>query len=84
MTTNQDLETLLTDAREDLSAEYKSWLNSTSNEHRAVFAKAAIALANHSGGYVIIGMEEDGDSFNSVQRPEEIPEITQDIANAEG
>tara|TARA_R110002124_G_scaffold261137_1_gene427049 strand:+ start:2294 stop:3628 length:1335 start_codon:yes stop_codon:yes gene_type:complete len=81
MPTIAELRPLLTEPREDLSAEYKGWLDLTTNNHRAIVAKAAIALANHGGGFIVLGMVEQGDALESVDRPEEIPEISQDAIN---
>ena len=77
----EELIPFLTAPREDLSVEYKSWLDISETEHKATLAKAAIALANHGGGFVIIGMEEVGDAFSSVAKPDGSPEITQDLVN---
>lgn len=77
----RELQPLVSEPREDLSVEYKDWLNLTANEHRAILAKAAIALANHGGGF-IIGLAEDGSELHSQARPPDIPEITQDAVNA--
>lgn len=78
----QELEPLITEPREDLGAEYKQWLDITTNEHKATIAKAAIALVNHGGGFIVIGFEEVEDSLVSQERPEELPEINQDSINA--
>ena len=81
MASIEELQPLITEPREDLDAEYKDWLDLTSNEHhKAKLAKAAIALANHGGGYIVIGFEDKG--LISRPRPEEIPAITQDSVNA--
>ena len=82
MPTIAELRPLLTEPREDLGAEYKGWLDLTTNEHRAIVAKAAIALANHGGGFIVLGMVEEGEALVSVQRPDPIPEITQDAINS--
>ena len=79
MASIEDLRPLITEPREDLAYEYKDWLNLTNKEHKATLAKAAIALANHGGGYIVIGFEDKG--LISRLRPEEIPEITQDSVN---
>jgi hypothetical protein len=58
-----DIETivmLLTDPHEDLNVEYKCWLDLSDQESKAVLAKAMIALANHGGGFVVIGFKDDG------------------------
>lgn len=78
----KDLEPLVTEPREDLSVEYKDWLDLTINEHRAIIAKAAIALVNHGGGFVVLGMADEPTGLSSRTRPAEIPEITQDAINA--
>ena len=81
MASIKELQPLITEPREDLDAEYKDWLDLTSNEHhKAKLAKAAIALANHGGGYIVIGFGDKG--LISRPRPEEIPEIIQDSVNA--
>ena len=78
----RELQPLVSEPREELGVEYKDWLNLTANEHRATLAKAAIALANHGGGFIIIGLAEDGSELHSQARPPNIPEITQDAVNA--
>ena len=78
----RELQPLVSEPREELGVEYKNWLNLTANEHRATLAKAAIALANHGGGFIIIGLAEDGSELHSQARPPNIPEITQDAVNA--
>ena len=50
---------LLVDPREDLNFEVKNWLDlQGSNEDKATFAKAVLALANHGGGFVALGLLE--------------------------
>lgn len=82
MPTIADLTPLLTEPREELSVEYKDWLDLTGNEHRAVLAKAAIALANHGGGYIVLGMAENNGTFASRPKPPGVPDLTQDAVNA--
>ena len=82
MASIEELQPFITEPREDLDAEYKDWLDLTGNEHKATLAKAAIALANHGGGRIVIGFAEQGQALVSGPRPEEIPEITQDSVNA--
>lgn len=81
MTRPDELETALLNPIEDLSFEYKNWLNLGENPGKATLAKAVIALANADGGCVIIGYEEDGDTLRSIPRPEGVREITQDLVN---
>ncbi len=78
----QELQPLVTEPREALDAEYKGWLNLTTNDHKAVLAKAAIAIANHGGGYIIIGLEDQGHQLVGSPRPADIPEVSQDAVNA--
>lgn len=68
--------------REDVGAEYKDWLNLELEKDKATLAKAAIAIANHGGGHIVIGFQEDGEMLRSVARPSNVPEITQDAVNA--
>lgn len=84
MASREDLLPLITEPREDLAYEYKYWLDLMSKDHKdkATLAKAAIALANHGGGFIVIGFAEQGQTLESRPRPEEIPEITQDSVNA--
>ena len=82
MTTMEDLRLLVDQPMERLDAEYKDWLDLSENHGRATLAKAAIALANHGGGYIVIGLAEDGASFTSKAKPADCPEITQDAVNS--
>ena len=62
---------LLEEPRETLDVEVKEWLDLTKNDHRALVAKEIIALANHGGGYLVIGFEEmtDGSFKAAGTRP---------------
>lgn len=82
MARRDELEAALLDPREDLSFEYKAWLDLATNHGKATLAKAVIAMANADGGYVVIGYDEEGDTLRSVPRPDKIREITQDLVNA--
>ena len=77
-----DFQPLIINPREDMDAEYKSWLDISTNHGRATIAKAAIGLTNYGGGFIIIGFSEEGPELVSQPRPENIPEITQDAVNA--
>ena len=81
MPTIEELQPLLGEPREDLAAEYKTWLDLTANDHRALLAKAAIALANHGGGFIIVGFDDNGHQLESVARPANVPQISQDAVN---
>ena len=83
MTTMEDLRPLVDEPMERLDAEYKDWLNLQENHDRATIVKAAIAMANHGGGYIIIGMLEDENKVpQSRPRPDGFPAITQDDVNS--
>ncbi|WP_424967154.1 ATP-binding protein [Dinoroseobacter sp. S375] len=81
MSRRDELEEALLNPIEDLTFEYKTWLDLNSNHGKATLAKAVIALANSDGGYVVIGYEEVGETLHSIPRPETIREITQDLVN---
>ena len=74
------LRELLEEPRETLDVEVKEWLDLTDNDHRALVAKQIIALANHGGGYLVIGFEEMADgSFNAARpRPPHLNAWSQD------
>ena len=78
----RELQQLVSEPREDLSVEHKGWLDLNETEHKAILAKAAIALANHGGGFIVVGLAEQGANFVSEERPSHIPEITQDSVNS--
>lgn len=85
MPTIEDLTLLLQNPSENLSIEYKSWLDVRDNAGRANLAKAAIALANEGGGIIVLGMREDaanGGALGSQPRPLAIPRYSQDGINA--
>ena len=77
----RELQPLISEPREDLGVEYKDWLDLTTNEHKATLAKAAIALANHGGGFIVIGFAEQRSELQSHPCPPEIPATTQDTVN---
>jgi hypothetical protein len=56
--TNRRLADLLVDVHEKMDLEIKNWLDFSTNEHQAKLAKAIIAMANHGGGYILIGFDE--------------------------
>lgn len=71
-----DIQALLTTPKELLSVEHKSWLDLKDANHRGVLAKALIALANHGGGRVVIGIREDGGDRRAEPRPDTIDRYT--------
>ena len=76
------LDALVSHPREDLDVEYKGWLDLTVERGKATLAKAAIALANHGGGHIVLGFREKGKSLETEVRPSDVPEVTQDAVNA--
>ena len=65
------LQTLVSSPRERMSCELKGWLSLAERRDQANLAKALLALANHGGGYVLLGIPRDsGDSIpNSWRSP---------------
>ncbi len=74
---------LLVDPREDLDFEVKNWLDlQGSNEDKATFAKAILALANHGGGFVALGLlETDEGIVEAKGRPATLDRYSQDLVN---
>jgi hypothetical protein len=81
MPTIEDLQLLISTPREELSVEYKTWLDLADQDHRAVLAKAAIGIANHGGGLIVIGFDDTPQGLQSVPQPGVVPAITQDAVN---
>lgn len=53
---------ILAEPKESLEVEIKEWLDLSGNKnHRAALAKEIIALANHGGGFLIVGLHEMDD-----------------------
>lgn len=77
-----ELDLLINEPREDLGVEYKSWMDLSEDVNKAKIAKACIALANHGGGFVVIGFDEEVNTLNSAPRPTEVGDITQDSINS--
>ena len=85
MPTPEELRSLLQIPSESPNVEYKSWLDVTQNDGKAILAKAAIALANHGGGVIVLGMREDKDEGAALRpqpRPAAIGRYSQDDINA--
>lgn len=81
---NWRISELLEDPRETLDIEFKRWLDlQASNEHKAILAKAIIALANHGGGAIIIGMDETENGVApATDRPDNLADYNTDRVNA--
>lgn len=85
MPTVEELRSLLGTPSESLSLEYKSWLDLSQNPGKATLAKAAIALSNHGGGIIVLGMREDrgdGGALGSQARPAALQRYSLDDINA--
>jgi len=76
------LQDLLAYPREDLDKELKSWLDLSQEVDKANIAQAILALANHGGGYILIGfVKEEGNWVPAEPRPSNLNSFTQDIIN---
>ena len=80
MTERTDILELVAEPREALDVEVKEWLDLSNPDQRASLAREIIALANHGGGYVVIGFRElaDGSFQAATPRPRELNAWTQD------
>jgi hypothetical protein len=82
MSTLDDLEPLLAAPAEALDVEYKSWLDLRGNDqHKALLAKAAIALANEGGGIIVIGYRQERPNLVSEPCPVEVGPYDSDLIN---
>lgn len=76
------LSDLVTFPKENLGIELKSWLDLRDEMDRANLAKALIALANHGGGYVLIGFAKDkGEWVPAEGRPADLSGYSEDACN---
>jgi hypothetical protein len=71
---NTDFQELVDRPRESLDIEIKSWLDLNDANQRADLAKAIIAIANHGGGFIVIGFSE-GDAGNFTTDPNRPPNL---------
>ena len=82
----EDLERLITDPVETETAEYKGWLGlhtRKQNNHRALLAKALIAMRNSDGGHVVLGFnDEKNKPLAPLPRPEEYNEFDGDVVQS--
>jgi hypothetical protein len=77
------LQDLLIRAHEELDTELKGWLDLSSEEHKANLAQAILALANHGGGFILLGFtKEDGSWAPTKPRPSDLDVYSQDSINA--
>ena len=77
------LSDLLIDPRESLDFEIKNWLDLRGdNDAKATFVKAAMALANHGGGFIALGLTEvDAGVIEAQGRPATFDAYGQDLIN---
>ncbi|MCY3980074.1 MAG: putative DNA binding domain-containing protein [Chloroflexi bacterium] len=77
---------ILANPTETLKIECKSWLDLNASRHKAVIAKAAIALANTEGGTIVFGVSKEdpaGSRLTCKPKPPELLRYTSDtIASA--
>jgi len=74
-----DFKTALESLAEDLGVEFKRSLPLSENIGKAKLAKEICALANHGGGWIVLGREDDGSYPEAL--PDEIVGINQDTVN---
>jgi hypothetical protein len=79
----RQLEALIAYPREDLDRELKGWLDMHDGEQAASLLKAVLALANHGGGFVLIGFSEQLGTWvpDEAQRPTDLKAYDQDRIN---
>jgi hypothetical protein len=61
---DEDLTRRLFNAQESFDTELKPWIDPTNDVGKAVIAKACMALYNVDGGFLIIGIADDGSCLN--------------------
>ena len=83
------LQELVTYAREDLDTELKGWLDiwtkddPATKENQSNLAQAILALANHGGGYILIGFSEVGATWEpDPNRPVDLKGYSQDAVSS--
>jgi len=61
----------------------KGWFDLSSEEHKANLAQAILALANHGGGFVLIGFTKKNGSWQPEEpRPSNLDSYSQDCVNS--
>ena len=68
----RQLESLTRNPREELGVELKGWLDLSQGEHKADLAKALMALANHGGGYVLLGYDDATENRSFAPPPRQV------------
>jgi hypothetical protein len=76
------LQDLVASPREDLAIELKPWLSLNASEEAAAIGQALLALANHGGGFLLIGFAESEGSWRPApDRPSTLSAYNQDAIN---
>jgi hypothetical protein len=80
----RQLQPLVAYPRESVDVELKGWLRLDDPENAASLLKAILALANHGGGYVLLGFAEAGGTWvpDDDHRPANLSGYDQDALNA--
>jgi len=77
------LSDLVTYPKEDLATELKGWLNLKDELDKSNLAQAVMAMANHGGGYVLIGFtKHKGEWLPAEPRPADLSGYSVDDCNA--
>ncbi|WP_415921965.1 helix-turn-helix domain-containing protein [Tateyamaria sp. SN6-1] len=74
-----EFDSVLQSPTESLDVEFKRSLPLSDNVGKAKLAKEICALANHGGGWIVLGREDDGSYPESL--PEELIDVDQDLIN---
>lgn len=72
---HKKLRALLQNPHETLDVEIKDWLNLDDKISQADLAQAILALANHGGGYILIGFKENLGTFSPTQASEPVKSL---------
>lgn len=76
----RQLKELLAVPHEDLDIELKCWLDLSNSEHKADLAKALLALANHGGGFVLLGFKDENGTWTPAEDgPVDFAKIQDDV-----
>lgn len=79
---NDILQAILESPRESLETELKQWIDPTSDEGKCKITKTCLAMRNHDGGQLLIGVHDDG-RLDTTTRPTNLRELfTQDCIQA--
>lgn len=71
MNVREVIQSLIDQPRESLAVELKDWIDLRAPEGSAKLAKTCIALRNFNGGYLVIGISDDGKP-NSAGAPRDV------------